>query len=97
MSDSNEMNTKPKHPKLMPPSSRTTAEKGIRTTADYATLMSDTIADIISGRMPIEVAETVVRLGNSLLKTAELQYRYGHRTGGTQAEQAEPLRLVSGK
>lgn len=81
----------------MPPLARKAAEKGIRTTQDYATLMSDTIADVISGRIPLNVADTVVKLGNSLLKSAELQIRYGQRVEGQNGAMAsEPLRLIAG-
>lgn len=81
----------------MPPSARKTAEKGVRTTADLATLLTDLMADVISERTSIDVAETVVRLGNCLLKNAELQLRYGRKTEGSAASGVEPLRLISGR
>lgn len=83
MSDSNEMNARPSHPKLMPPTARKTAEAGIKTTKDYVTLMSDLIADTISGRIAPEHAAIVIKAGNSMLKAAELQYRYAKEQGET--------------
>lgn len=93
MSDSNEMNTKGSHPKLMPPVSRDIAEKGIQSMSNLFDFVNAAIADNTSERMPSDRVVNNIKLLNVMLKAAELQYRYAKE----QEEMKDAPRLLTGK
>lgn len=64
------------------PRSLKTAERGIRSGADFATFMSSLISDIISRRVTPDVGNAACNAGGKLLKVVEMQYRYGNPIGG---------------
>lgn len=51
--------------------------KGIKTSADFANVMSALMSDIISGKVTPQAANAVCNAGGKLLKIVEMQYRYG--------------------
>lgn len=57
------------------------SERGIRTGADFANLMSALMSDLISGRVTPEVGNATVSAGGKLLKVVEMQYKYGTKVG----------------
>jgi hypothetical protein len=63
------------------------AEKGVRTSIEFAALMSAMMSDIIASRMTPEVGNATCNAGGKLLKVVEMQYKYGQTRGrkGTRA------------
>ena len=59
------------------PVSLAIAEKGIKTGADFAGLMSALMSDVIAGRIPPATASAAVNAGGKLLKVVEMQHKYG--------------------
>ena len=57
------------------------AERPIRTAADFATLMSALMGDIISGRVTPAVGNAACNAGGKLLKVVEMQYKFGTQSG----------------
>lgn len=74
--------------------SLTFSQKGIKTSADFANMMSALMSDIITGRVSPQVGNAVCNAGGKLLKIVEMQYRYG--TDGTNQPQEKVLTLASG-
>lgn len=63
------------------PRSLAISERGIKTGADFASLMSSLMVDIISGRVTPAVGNAACNAGGKLLKVVEMQYKYGTQSG----------------
>lgn len=59
------------------PRSLALADRGVRTGADFANMMSALMSDIISERISPVVANAACNAGGKLLKVVEMQYKYG--------------------
>lgn len=70
------------------------AERGIRTSEDFANLMSHLMGDILKGDIKPEVANATINAGGKLLKVVEMQYKYGTPEV---AKQHPVLELATGK
>lgn len=57
------------------------ADRGIRTGADFAGMMSALMGDLISGRITPQVGNAVCNAGGKLLRVVELQYKFGTKNG----------------
>lgn len=53
---------------------------GVKTSRDFACMMSALMSDIISGRLTPSVGNAVCNAGGKLLKVVEMQYKYGNRS-----------------
>jgi hypothetical protein len=51
--------------------------KGIATAADFSSMMSALMSDLIDGRVKPQVANAICNAGGKLLKMVELQQKYG--------------------
>ena len=67
--------------KTREPRSLPVSERGIRTGADFAHLMSALMGDIISGRVTPAVGNAACNAGGKLLKVVEMQYKFGTQSG----------------
>lgn len=67
------------------PRSLRLAERGVKTGADFAGLMSAMMSDIISSRITPAVGNAACNAGGKLLKVVEMQYKYGTQNGGKSA------------
>jgi hypothetical protein len=63
------------------PRSLAAAERGIRTGAEFASLMSHLMSDIISGRVTPQIGNAACNAGGKLLKIVEMQYKFGTQSG----------------
>lgn len=63
------------------PRSAAIAERGIRTGADFAGLMSALMGDIISGRVTPGVGNAACNAGGKLLRIVEMQHKFGTQNG----------------
>jgi len=63
------------------PRSLTVATKGIKTSTDFANLMSALMSDIIDGRVTPSIGNATCNAGGKLLKVVELSYKYGTQQG----------------
>lgn len=63
------------------PRSLSISERGIKTGAQFANLMSAMMGDIISGRVTPAVGNAACNAGGKLLKVVEMQYKYGTQSG----------------
>lgn len=63
------------------------AERGIRTGADFANVMSALMSDVLANRIPADTANAACNAGGKLLKVVEMQYRHGARNGSAPATQ----------
>lgn len=63
------------------PRSLAISERGIRTGAQFAGLMSAMMGDIISGRVTPAVGNAACNAGGKLLKVVEMQYKFGTQSG----------------
>ncbi len=70
------------------------AERGIKTSADFASMMSLLMSDLISGRVSAQVGNAVCNAGGKLLKIVEMQHRYGTPEG--QQPKEKIITLASG-
>ena len=57
------------------------SEKGIKTSRDFANLMSALMADLIDGRIGPETGSAICVAGGKLLKVIEMEYRYRGKNG----------------
>lgn len=73
------------------PRSLALADRGIKTGADFANMMSALMSDIISERITPIVANATVNAGGKLLKVVEMQYKYGGK-----GDEARTLTLAPG-
>ena len=62
-----------------PKSARTAAlaRRGVRTSRDFATMMSGLMSDVIEGKVSPQISNAACNAGGKLLKVVEMQYRYG--------------------
>jgi len=58
------------------------AQKGVRTTQDFANMMSAVMSDVIEESISPSVANAAVNAGGKLLKCVELQMKYGRPVQG---------------
>ena len=58
------------------PHSLAIAERGVKTGADFANMMSALMSDIVAERITPNKAHAVCNAGRQLLKVVEMQYRY---------------------
>ncbi len=65
------------------PRSLSISSKGIKTGADFASMMSALMSDIIEGRLNPGVGNAVCNAGAKLLKVVEMQHRYGQCIEGS--------------
>lgn len=70
------------------------SQKGIKTSADFANMMSALMTDIITGKINPQVGNAVCNAGGKLLKIVEMQYRYGTESG--QQPKEKVLTLAGG-
>jgi len=59
------------------PRSLVLAERGVKTGADFANMMSALMSDIIAERISPMIANAACNAGGKLLKVVEMQYKYG--------------------
>ena len=62
------------------------SERGIKTGAQFANLMSAMMSDIVSGRITPAVGNAACNAGGKLLKVVEMQHRYGSQNNGQVAK-----------
>ena len=74
--------------------SLTYSERGVKTSADFANMMSALMTDIITGKISPQVGNAVCNAGGKLLKIVEMQYRYGTPEG--QQPKEKVLTLATG-
>lgn len=74
------------------PRSLAISEKGIRTGADFANVMSALMGDLIAGRVTPQVGNATCNVGGKLLKIVEMQQKYG--TVGENGAAAKTLMLA---
>jgi hypothetical protein len=67
-------------------------ERGIRTAADFANVMSALMGDLIAGRVTPQVGNATCNVGGKLLRIVEMQHKYG--TSGGEGQQAKTLLLA---
>lgn len=53
------------------------AERGIESTSDIRALMSALVSDMLGGHVSANVVSTAVRANNTILKSAEMDHKYG--------------------
>jgi hypothetical protein len=58
------------------------AERGIRTSTDFANLMSAMMSDLAVGRLTPQVGNAMCNAGGKLLKVVEMQQKYGTKGEG---------------
>jgi hypothetical protein len=83
--------TSPSSLSKKPPKSLVIAKKGIRSSWDFAEMMSTIMSDLIEESITPNVSNAVVNAGSKLLKVVELQVKYGASVG----RQRKILSLVS--
>lgn len=59
------------------PKSLRYAQRGVKTSTDFAALMSALMSDLIDGSVPPNVGNATCNAGGKLLRIVELQYKYG--------------------
>ena len=59
------------------PRSLAFARRGVKTSTDFANLMSALMSDLIDGCVPPNVGNATCNAGGKLLRIVELQYKYG--------------------
>lgn len=70
------------------------SERGIRTDADFANMMSALITDLAAGDISPQTGNAICNAGGKLLKVYEMKYRYGKEPGPSEPEKV--LMLASG-
>lgn len=53
------------------------AKQGVKSSTDFANLMSALMSDLIEGSVPPNVGNATCNAGGKLLRIVELQYKYG--------------------
>ncbi len=66
---------------------------GIRTSQDFANVMSALMADVLSGSVSTGRANAACNVGRQMLRAVELQLKYGEKVNETTNERS--LKLVS--
>lgn len=54
------------------------AQKGIKTSEDFANVMSSLMSDLIEGTITPQIGNAVVNAGGKLLQVVEMQYKYAN-------------------
>lgn len=67
---------------ITPPKSQEVAEKGIKTSYQFADFMSSLMADLVAGRVSPQVGKAACTAGSQLLKVVEMQMRHGKGSDG---------------
>jgi hypothetical protein len=62
------------------------AKLGIRTTQDFANVMSSLMADVLSGSVSAGRANAACNAGRQMLRAVELQLKYGTQNDATTNE-----------
>jgi len=65
------------------------ARKGIRTSGDFANMMSALMVDLIEGRVAPQVGNGICNAGGKLLKVVEMSYKYG-----TESKEGEGRKII---
>jgi hypothetical protein len=73
------------------PRSLEIASRGIKTSHDFASMMSALMSDLIDGRVTPSIGNATCNAGGKLLKVVEMQYKYGTEGPG---QQGKVLRLA---
>lgn len=68
---------------------------GIKTSRDFANVMSSMMVDLLEGIVTPHVGNAVCNAGGKLLKMAELELRYGRTKSETTQEGEKVLALAS--
>lgn len=76
------------------PSSVALGRNGIKTTQDFANVMSALMTDVLSGEVSANKANAACNAGRQMLRAVELQLKYGTKVNETTNERT--LKLVSG-
>ena len=86
------------------PRSVAIARKGIKTSDDFANLMSSLMSDLIEGKVAASVGNATCNAGGKLLKMVDMTYKYGNPNGHssprkslTIAESEPPILLDDSK
>lgn len=66
---------------------------GVRTSQDFANVMSALMADVLSGAVSAGRANAACNVGRQMLRAVELQLKYGEKVNETTNERS--LKLVS--
>lgn len=66
------------------------AARGVKTSQDFAEMMSALMSDVIDGRVTPGVANAAVNAGGKLLKVVEMSARYGTANGAEKTLQLVP-------
>lgn len=66
------------------PRSLDIAQRGVKTSSDFANLMSALMSDLIDGRVTPSIGNATCNAGGKLLKVVEMTYRYGTQGPGSQ-------------
>ena len=61
------------------PESVEIAGKGVKTSKDFARVMSALMGDVLSGTVDPRTANAVCNAGGKLLKMVEMQHKYGRK------------------
>jgi len=75
------------------PKSVALGQGGIKTSQDFANVMSALMADVLSGAVSTGRANAACNVGRQMLRAVELQLKYGEKVNETTNERS--LRLVS--
>lgn len=67
------------------------SQNGIKTSVDFANLMSALMTDLLTGRVSPQVGNAVCNAGGKLLKIVEMQARYGTPEGQQSKEKVLTL------
>lgn len=70
--------------------------RGINTGADLVAVFSALIGDVIEGRITPNVANAACNVSGKLLKTVELQHKYGVKRSGVTSRVLELAPLAEG-
>jgi hypothetical protein len=71
------------------PLSALVAQRGIKTSCDFADFMSGLMCDLVENRIDPDTAKAACMAGSQLLSAVKLQLQYGKEKDGVR----EPLRL----
>jgi len=63
------------------PRSLPIASRGVKTSSDFAQLMSALMSDLIDGRVTPQIGNATCNAGGKLLKVVEMTYKYGTQAG----------------
>lgn len=70
--------------KIAGPNSLEIAKRGIKTSGDFANVMSALMSDLASGHVTPQIGNAMCNAGGKLLKVVEMQAKYGTDGKGQQ-------------